>query len=352
MKIQLLSVIGLLFLNLIFGTAKIYAQDQSTNTINWQTFDQIKEQKLTKPKPILVYFYKSDDDTSKLMLNTTLANKDICTYINGKYYATKFDLNSTADINFLDGKVYKKDPAKPNHDLTKLLLGDKPIFPTVLIYNNKAMGFSFNGFKNQYDMLCMLLFIGEDVEKTTRYDLWAPAYFRTFPPGKLQNHVPLGIHWLSLDEALKMNKDEPKKIFLTWYTKWNASSSVFLFNTLNHPKNIEYMNQNFYCVRIDAQTTDTLVWDKTFINKNEPHQYHEMAVSMLKGKMQFPSYFFFDSQNKIILNDEFYLSPDAFYVLSNYVGSDSYKTIKLADFAKSFKVDWNTPATKENVAPK
>jgi len=320
MKItQFPTISCLLVISLLFAQLRLWAQNQPLNSVNWTTFDTIKELKKSKPKPILVFFYKPEDDSSQLMLNTTLSNKDICAFINSKFYAVKFDIESEADVNFLDDKVYKKDPLKPYHDLSKLLLGELPVTPTLILYDDKAAGFSFNGYKNQYDMLCILVYIAESVEKTTRYDIWATDYFKTFPPAKMQKKVPLGIHWLSLDDALKLNKETPKKIFLTWFTKWNASSTVFLFNALNHPKVAEYMNQNFYCVKLDAQTTDTLIWDKTFVNQNQPHHFHQMAISMMNGKFLFPSYFYFDSQNKIIINVKIYLDNYSFYLLLHFL---------------------------------
>lgn len=344
----LFPIFGFLFFNLVFLQAKVSAQEQKTSSVNWITFEKVKEFKKSKPKPILIFFYKADEDTSNLMLNTTLVDKDICAYINNKFYAVKFDASSEEAVNFLDDKIYKKDPLKKDHDLITLLLGAKPIIPTVMIYNDKAIGFAFNGYKNQYDMICALIYIAENVEKNTRYEIWAPAYFKTYPPGKSNNQTALGIHWLSLKEALRLNNEKPKKIFLTWYTKWNASSSVVLFNALNQPKVVEYMNQNFYCVRLDAQTADTLVWDKTFVNKNESHHYHDMALAMMKGKMQFPSYFYFDATKKLILNKQFYLSPEEFFMLSNYVGSESYKTIKLADYLKNFRIELNSASPTQS----
>jgi len=339
-----------MFLAFWLNTFEVFAQQEITPLVNWLTFDQVKELKKEKPKPILIYFYDPAVDSAELMFTTTFARKDICAYLGNKYYAVKYDVTSKADVNFLDDKIYKKDPAKSQHDLINMLLGQKPIIPSILIYNDLAAGFSFNGYKNNYDMLCILVYFGENVEKTTRYDAWAPAYFRTFPPDKQVNRIPYAINWLTLEEALKQNKENPKGIFLTWYTKWNAASSVMLANAYNHKKVAAYFNENFYNVRLDAQTTDTLVWDKDYFNKDEKYHFHEMALSMMKGKMQFPAVFFFDKTNKLILSENLYLSPEALFLLSNYVKSESYKSIKFADYMKTFKFDWDDliPSEKNN----
>jgi thioredoxin-related protein len=349
MKIIKLALIqaSLLITTLLFPTS-ISAQTEPKPTIGWLTFEQAKAMNAEKHKPIMVFFYKADDDSSKLMMNTTFSRKEVCLYANNKFYAVKFDVGSNEAITFMDGKEYKKDPVKPYHDLATLLLGNKPKVPTVILYDEQNNGFSFKGYKKYYDMLCEMVYIAENVQKTTKYEMWAPAYFRTFPPDKKVNHIPLAINWLPLKEALTKNQENPKGIFLTFYTKSSAASSVMLVNAFSHNLDAKFMNENFYCVRIDAQTTDTLIWDKQYVNKKEPGNYNDLAKTMMKDKMQFPSIFFFDKTNRLILNENLYLSPEALYLLANYVKSESYKTKQFADFIKTFKFDFNDIVPREH----
>lgn len=339
----LLSVVG------FFHSTNISAQKiEVAHQVNWLTFDQVKKLNKENPKPVVVFFYSPGNDSSEIMLKNTLARKEICAYLNGKFYAVKFDVSSKLEVNFLDDKLYKKDPSKRYHDLATVLLGDKPHIPSMIFYDEINSGFLFKGYKNQFDMLCMLVYFGENIEKTTRYEVWAPGYFRTFPPDKPTSRISMAINWLPLTDALKLNKENPKGIFLTWYSKTNAASSVMLVNAFTHTKVAKFMNENFYCVRLDAQTTDTLIWDKIYYNRDEKTHFHELATLLMKGQMQFPAIFFFDKQNKLILSENLYLSPEAFYLLANYVKSDAYKTKQFADFMKTFKFDWEDIVPREH----
>ena len=349
MKIIRLALLKAAFLLVafIFPTF-IFAQSHLQPAMNWLTFEQVKTLYKENPRPIMVYFYKANNDSSMLMLKTTFTRKEVCVYSDAKFYSVKFDISSKEDVTFLDGKVYKKDPKKPYHDLATLLLGNKPSAPGFLLYDDQNNGFSFKGYKEYYDLLCMLVYISENVEKTTKYQNWAPAYFRTFPPDKKENRIPLAINWLPLKEALKQNKANPKGIFLTFYAKNNAASSVMLVNAFSHNKVANFLNEHFYCVRLDAQTSDTLVWDKSYINKHESGDFHELAKTLMKDKMQFPSLFYFDKSNNLILSEDLYLSPEALYVLSNYVVSGAYKSKPFAEFLKSFKFEFNDIVPREN----
>jgi len=331
----------------------IVAQQELKPAINWLTFDQVLASYKENPKPLMVFFYKTNDDSSKLLLNTTFTRKEVCVYTNTKYYPVKIDINSKADITFMDGKVYKKNPAKPFHDLATLLLGENPEAPTVLLFDDQNTPYAFKGYKNYNDMLCQLVYVSENVQKTTRYNIWAPAYFRTFPPDKKANRIPLAINWLSLEEALKLNSKSPKGIFLTFFTKSSAASSVMLVNAFSHNQVAKYLDENFYCVRLDAQTLDTLIWDKEYYNSRRAGNYHDLAKIMMKDHMQFPSIFFFDPTNRLILSENLYLSPEAMYMLSNYVVSESYKTKAFADYIKTFKFEFQdiVPREFQNASP-
>jgi thioredoxin-related protein len=217
-----------------------------------------------------------------------------------------------------------------------------------MLYDDQNIGFSFKGFRKYPDMICMLVYISENIHKTTKYKFWEPAYFRTFPPDKTANYIPLVVNWVPLNEALKLNKENPKGIFLTFYAKSSAASSVMLVNAFSHNKVAAYLNEHFYCVRIDSQTSDTLTWDKTYYNKHELGNYHELATTIMKDKMQFPSIFYFDTNNKLILTENSYLSPEALYLLSNYVVSESYKAKPFAEFIKTFEFEFNDIVPREH----
>jgi thioredoxin-related protein len=120
-----------------------------------------------------------------------------------------------------------------------------------------------------------------------------------------------------------------------------------LVNAFSHNKMAAYLNENLYCVRIDAQTSDTLIWDKQYLNSGEPSKYHQLAKTMMKDNMQFPAIFYFDGNNRLILTENSYLSPEALYLLSNYVVSESYKTKAFADYIKTFKFEFQDIVPRE-----
>jgi thioredoxin-related protein len=315
---------------------KSIAQVEVVTTINWLNFKQVNELSKKSPKPLLIFYYSDKNDSSKVMLNQTFAHKEVVTLINQRFYAVKINATSKSEIWFTDNKTYKKNPKKQYGDFIYKALGNTPVFPALQLINEQGKTFTFNGFNDKYNLICKLMYVAEKVNRTTKFEAWEADYFRTFKPGEHSYKAPFAIHWMTLEQALRLNKEKPKGIFLTFYLKNNAASAVLLVNALSNNTIADYMNTNFYCVRIDAQTTDTLVWDKKYINSRGEGNFHDLPLKLMKGGLQFPSSFFFDSVNKLVLSQDVYLTPDAFYPLAKYVGNGEYTKMKFADYLKTY----------------
>lgn len=109
-----------------------------------------------------------------------------------------------------------------------------------------------------------------------------------------------GITWMSWTEAIQANKKKPKLIFVDVYTGWCGWCKVMDQKTFSDPDVAKYMSDNFYCVKLDAEQKDPIVYNKhTFVFKPE-YRAHELAISMLDSQMSYPSFVFFNSKEQRI----------------------------------------------------
>lgn len=112
------------------------------------------------------------------------------------------------------------------------------------------------------------------------------------------------INWLSWNEAMELRKTEPKKVFIDVYTDWCGWCKKMDASTFKDPAVVEYMNKNFYCIKLDAERTDTITFNgMTFVSTNpgQKRAVHTLAYSLLDGKMSYPSYVILD-ENMVRLN--------------------------------------------------
>ena len=77
------------------------------------------------------------------------------------------------------------------------------------------------------------------------------------------------IKWMSLDQALKQQKIEPKKIIMDVYTKWCGPCRLLDKKTFGNPDVSRYISQNFYAVKFNAEGNEEIIfYDKKFSNPN------------------------------------------------------------------------------------
>ncbi|MGL4598391.1 MAG: thioredoxin family protein, partial [Bacteroidia bacterium] len=76
------------------------------------------------------------------------------------------------------------------------------------------------------------------------------------------------IHWYTLEEAQALSDKEPRKLFVDMYTSWCGWCKVMDANTFANPTIAKYMNEHYYCVKFDAETRDTVVFNgQKFANR-------------------------------------------------------------------------------------
>ena len=149
-----------------------------------------------------------------------------------------------------------------------------------------------------------------------------------------------GIRWMTFTEAYKVNKKKPRKIFVDVYTDWCGWCKKMDATTFSNPEIIRYMNEQFYCVKLNAEMKDTLVIDGvTFTNPNPSgRSTHQLAVELLRGKMSYPSYVFLNEASQHLTVIPGYHPATEFEPMLHYFGEDAYKgTTSWEEYKSTFK---------------
>lgn len=136
------------------------------------------------------------------------------------------------------------------------------------------------------------------------------------------------IEWMSITEAFNRNKNYPKKkIIIDFYTDWCGWCKRLDATTYAHPLIIKYINANFWAVKFDAETKDTIKIDNNiFVNPNPSvkRSTHQLAANLLNNKMSYPTTVFLNESNNVIKSVAGYFGPKDFEVVVKYFGSNEY----------------------------
>jgi|GEM_PF-330709 len=148
------------------------------------------------------------------------------------------------------------------------------------------------------------------------------------------------VHWLTFSEAVALQKKIPKPIMVDVYTSWCGPCRMMSANTFGNPVIAKYLNEHFYPVKFNAETRDSIVFSGFVFKNNNPPEtkrpVNDFAVSILDGKLSYPSIVFLDEDIKRIQIIVGYYQADKFEPLLKYFGSAKYKDTKYEDFQKTF----------------
>lgn len=150
------------------------------------------------------------------------------------------------------------------------------------------------------------------------------------------------VQWYSFEEAVALSEKKPKKIFIDVYTDWCGWCKKMDAATFEHPEIAKYLNDNYYPVKLDAEQKGDIVFkDHTF--KWQPsgrNGIHELAYSLLSGKMSYPTVVFMDEELRILSPVPGYLEVSVFDQIMRYYGEDIYKTTPWKEYQADYKASF------------
>jgi thioredoxin-related protein len=163
-----------------------------------------------------------------------------------------------------------------------------------------------------------------------------------------KSEKPEEINWIGFEDAVRLNEKEPRKILIDVYTHWCGWCKRMDATTFKDPAVVEYVRKNYYAVKLDAETKDTITFrnnktndslqsqEKKFVFRPE-FKANELAVSLLGGKMGYPTTVLMD-ENYSLMSPPIPGFQDAksMELILKYYGKEAYKTMNFEDFRKSF----------------
>lgn len=151
------------------------------------------------------------------------------------------------------------------------------------------------------------------------------------------------VHWYTFSEAVELQKKVPKPIMVDVYTSWCGPCKMMSANTFGNEIIAKYLGEHFYAVKFNAETRDSVAFNGVVFKNNNPLEtkrpVHDFAISILDGKLSYPSVVFLDEDIKRIHTVVGYYPAVQFEPILKFLGSGIYKNTKYEDFQKTFVGD-------------
>ena len=145
------------------------------------------------------------------------------------------------------------------------------------------------------------------------------------------------INWMSWEEAIEKNKKAQKKIFIDLYTDWCGWCKKMDKSTFVDPDVVKYLNEHFISIKFNAEQKEPITFNERefkFINAGR-RGVHELAYSLLDGRLGYPAFVMLDESNARILLSPGYKTPPQIMKELTFAAEEKYKTTSWEDYRRT-----------------
>ena len=148
------------------------------------------------------------------------------------------------------------------------------------------------------------------------------------------------IRWLSLAELRSAYAKKPRPVIIDVYTSWCGWCKVMDRDTYSNDKVANYINDNFYAVKFNAESTDSVVLGSKKYGYNPAYNANDLAVYLLYGRMGYPTTVLLSTLEAQPAPLSGFLNPSELEPPLKYFGEGAYKKQDFPEFMNGFTKSW------------
>ncbi|WP_262508177.1 thioredoxin family protein [Solitalea longa] len=145
------------------------------------------------------------------------------------------------------------------------------------------------------------------------------------------------IRWLNMQEVEALMKKKPKKILIDVYTDWCGWCKTMDKKTYLNEGVIEIINRDYYAVKFNAETRDTITFNNKVYAYNPNYRCNELAAALLNGQMSYPNTVFMDEKLQVLTAVAGFVNSDEFIPILNYFGENHYLKKKWEEYKSTLQ---------------
>lgn len=165
--------------------------------------------------------------------------------------------------------------------------------------------------------------------------VFAIALLSSFKQPKKQK-----VNWITLTELKDAYAKQSKPIIIDVYTSWCGWCRVMEKETYSQETVASYINENYYAVKFNAETKDSVEFNGKKYGYNPAYNANELAVYLLEGRMGYPATILLTNTNAQPAPLPGFLKPSELEPPLRFIGDGVYKSREFPEYMKDFTAKW------------
>ncbi len=146
------------------------------------------------------------------------------------------------------------------------------------------------------------------------------------------------VKWVTFKEAQESLKTNPKPLLIDVYTNWCGWCKHMINTTYSDPNIAAYINANFYPIKFNAETKDSIMYNGKLYKTTSPasNATHELAIKLIGNNLSYPSTFFSADNFEVNLLSQGYLDIAKFTPLLTFFSEKTYKYVNVNEYSQAY----------------
>ena len=146
--------------------------------------------------------------------------------------------------------------------------------------------------------------------------------------------------WLSAAEATARWNQQKKPVIIDVYTSWCHYCRVMDNTTYKNDSLVNYVNDHFYAVKMDAESKDTVSWMGQNYQYIPQYKINELAIKLLNGRIVYPTTVIIPPDGGEPQAIPGALSAKELEIILKYFGEGKFGRVSWQDHEKQFVSTW------------